>query len=182
VFEGNENEAKDVAEFWRGAEPFVQPGKTLIVSHHMRKPSQNGGNYIRHQASGSTDIMGGADDALAFVRRGKDAFAIEHVKCRDGEEVEPFLVGLDEDGDSVTLRHEGTKAQALAQVGSLGQAEQHIETYLMEMPEQTAKTGAILAHLDSVGIAKRTGEQALANMKESGRLESLGKGRYRLLQ
>jgi hypothetical protein len=72
-----------VAEFWRGVEPIVQPGKTLIISHQMRKPSQNGGNPTRHQASGSTDIMAGVDDALAFVRRGKDAFLIERVKCRD---------------------------------------------------------------------------------------------------
>jgi AAA domain len=181
VFEGNENEAKDVAEFWRGVEPIVQPRKTLMISHHMRKPSANGGNHTRHQASGSTDIMAGVDDALAFVRRGKDAFTIEHVKCRDGEEVDPFLVGLDEEGDSVTLRHEGTKAQALAQVGKTSQAEQYIEQYLAGAQDQTAKTGDILAHLHSVGIAKRTGEDALANMKESGRLKSLGKGQYRLV-
>jgi AAA domain len=180
VFEGNENEAKDVAEFWRGVEPIVQPGKTLIISHHMRKPSPNGSNPTRHQASGSTDIMAGVDDALAFVRRGKDAFTIEHVKCRDGEEVDPFLVGLDEDGDSVTLRHEGTKAQALAQAGKAAQAEQQIEAYLAESPDHAATTGEILAHLDSLGIAKRTGEDALASMKKSVRLEPLGKGRCRL--
>jgi hypothetical protein len=125
--------------------------------------------------------MAGVDDALAFVRRGKDAFTIEHVKCRDGEEVDPFLVGLDEDGDSVTLRHEGTKAQALAQAGKATRAEQHIEAYLAESPDQVATTGDILAHLDSLGIAKRTGEDALAEMKKSERLERLGKGKYRMV-
>jgi len=177
VFVGNENEAKDVAEFWRVADVILKAGKTLIVSHHMKKPSANGGNDVKHRASGSTDILGGADDALAFARRAKDAFTVEHVKCRDGEEVEPFAVGLDDAEEIVTLRHEGTLAEAKARVGKAAQARRYIENFLRAAPEKTARTKDILAHKPA-GISDRTVEAALEDMKASGCVVSPEKGTY----
>ena len=57
VLVGGENEADRVAEFWRQVEPLQRAGKTVIISHHMKKPS-NFGSQVRYQASGSTDIIG----------------------------------------------------------------------------------------------------------------------------
>src|SRR4029079_10878743 len=74
VLVGDENTAKDVGEFWRAVEPIPRAGKTLIVSHHMKKPQMGGGGTVKHRASGSTDVMSAADDALAFERVTKDAF------------------------------------------------------------------------------------------------------------
>src|SRR5262249_44010054 len=62
VFVGNENEAKDVAEFWRVADVILKAGKTLIVSHHMKKPSANGGDDVKHRASGSATQSCGANE------------------------------------------------------------------------------------------------------------------------
>ncbi len=65
VFRGDEISAKDVAEFWRAWTPVVDAGKTLILSHHMRKAGLNGRGPIRDRFSGSTDILAGTDSALA---------------------------------------------------------------------------------------------------------------------
>jgi RecA-family ATPase len=35
VMEGSENDAEDVATFWRNLEPLRKAGKTIIISHHM---------------------------------------------------------------------------------------------------------------------------------------------------
>jgi hypothetical protein len=177
VFDGNENEAKDVAEFWRVADVILKAGKTFIVSHHMKKPSPNGGNAVKHRASGSTDILGGTDEALAFARRAKDAFTVEHVKCRDAEEVEPFAVGLDDAGESVTLRHEGTLAEAKAQAGKAAQARRHIELFLRAAPDRTARKKDILTQMFP-SISERTAEAELEDMKASGCVTSPKKGTY----
>jgi regulatory protein RepA len=68
VIVGSENDAKDVGEFWRGVDPIMQAGKTLLVSHHMRKPSRQGNDQMRDRVSGSTDIMAGSDSDITIHR------------------------------------------------------------------------------------------------------------------
>jgi RecA-family ATPase len=108
VLRGNENEASDVAEFWRSLSPLAK-GRTVIISHHMRKRSMMSSSNSRERASGSTDILAGADAALAIQRIGRDALVVECVKLREAEEPEPFVVSLyDESQDGpVELRFEG---------------------------------------------------------------------------
>ena len=180
VLVGDEKEAKDVAEFWRSVAPILSAGKTLIVSHHMRKPAGRGGGRVRDRASGSTDILGGADDALAFERKVKDVVIVEHIKCRDGEEVESFAVSLVEDGEAMRLRHEGTAAEFKAQAGKTVQAEQLIERFLESAPEQTVRTEDVLTHLGGRGISERTGETALKALKARKRVVSIKRGVYQL--
>jgi hypothetical protein len=182
VLIGDEKEAKDVAEFWRSVAPILLAGQTLIVSHHMRKPAGRGGGRVRDRASGSTDILGGADDALAFERKAKDVVIVEHVKCRDGEEVEPFAVSLVEDGDAVRLRHEGSPAEFKAQANKTAQAEHLIERFLESAPEQTARTEELLSHLAARGISERTGETALRALKAREQIVPLKRGVYQLVQ
>jgi len=182
VLIGDEKEAKDVSEFWRSVAPVLAAGKTLIVSHHMRKPAGRGGGRVRDRASGSTDILGGADDALAFERKAKDAVIVEHVKCRDGEEIEPFAFSLVEDEDVVRLRHEGTPAEFKTQSGKAAQAEQLIVEFLESAPDQTARTEELLAHLMGRKMSDRTGEAALKALREQGRLVLLKRGVYKLAQ
>jgi hypothetical protein len=179
VFDGNENEARDVAEFWRSLDVFLRVGKTTLLSHHMKKPSANGGNSVRHRASGSTDILGGADEALAFTRRGKDVFVVEHIKCRDGEEVDPFVVALVEDGDVVTLQHETSLTSFAAPAGKAAQAEQLIEDFLRAQG-QAVSTEDILTHLRARNVAGRTGEEALKTLKKAGRVRAPKRGLYQL--
>jgi hypothetical protein len=58
------NEATDVSAFWRNVEPIVEAGKTLIISHHMRKGSNRPNSDSFELASGSTDILAGSTRPL----------------------------------------------------------------------------------------------------------------------
>lgn len=81
---GSEKEVEDVSDMWQHIEQF----KDLSFQglHHMLKPRNQKARVTRHAASGSTDIMGGADQALSMVRAsGSDYATIRHEKGRDGE-------------------------------------------------------------------------------------------------
>lgn len=181
VLPGSENEARDVAEFWRSTNP-VTKGRTLIISHHMRKPSMMQTSSSRDRASGSTDILAGADTALAIQRVGVDALVIECVKLREAEEPEPFVVSLyDEGPDSpVELRYEGARTQYAAEGDKVEQAERAITLFLQASSDQTARRDTILEHVIGTGIGKRTGERALTQMRKVGKLAQPGRGLYQL--
>jgi hypothetical protein len=72
VLEGNENEGEDVSAFWRHLEPLRKAGKTVIISHHMRKPNPMGSNAARDRLRGSTDLLAGTDSAFAVEATRED--------------------------------------------------------------------------------------------------------------
>jgi AAA domain len=180
VLRGSENEAKDVGEFWRAVAPLSK-GRSLIVSHHMRKRSDIN-NGARERASGSTDILAGADAAFAIQRLGQDALVVECTKLREAEEPEPFVVSLyDEDRDGpMTLRLEGTKANYTTEGNKADQAQQAIVTFLQASPDRTVDRTAILDHLARQGMKSRTAERALSSMTRSGLLQQPARGLYQL--
>src|SRR5262249_35258785 len=95
---GSENEQEDVTEFWLNVEPITRAEKTLAGSHHRRKPSRERKESNRNRASGSTDILAGADAALAIARPCQANIAVvEATKSRDGEECPPFGFSLHAD-------------------------------------------------------------------------------------
>jgi hypothetical protein len=57
---------------WRALDVLATAGKTVVLSHHMRNPKFDGGDSAKYRASGSTDILAGADAAYANTRRGKE--------------------------------------------------------------------------------------------------------------
>lgn len=86
VLVGAEKEQEDVSRFWAAVEPIFKAGKTTYFSHHMRKPKKANENS-REMASGSTDILAGADGVIAVTRTKLTAdFELEHIKNRDGDE------------------------------------------------------------------------------------------------
>lgn len=183
VFVGDENNAHDVADFWRAVDPISRAGKTLIISHHMKKPQAGGRGTVKHRASGSTDVMGAADDALAFERVGKEGFTVEPVKCREAEEAPPFAVSLVEPQGSdgpVILRHEGSPADFRGQASKLTRTEALILAALRADPNGTLGTGSLLGILSPQGVSKRTVERALARLKKSGRILIPEAGVYQL--
>ena len=99
VLKGDEKEASEVAAFWRNVAPLLEEGRTLILSHHMRKAIPKGQNNIRDRASGSTDIMAGLDSSLAVMLEKKQpqTVTLHHTKSRWGEEIEPFTIRLEVD-------------------------------------------------------------------------------------
>ena len=89
VLKGKENDQGDVSAFWEQVEPIFKAGKTLYVSHHMRKPKGKGEDN-RHMASGSTDVLAGADTVLAVTKAAMTeqvgTLCLEHLKGRDSGE------------------------------------------------------------------------------------------------
>lgn len=94
ILVGKENEASDVAAFWRNVDPLVTQGVTLIVSHHMRKPNPDHPGSARHMASGSTDILAGGDVAIALTRPEPHTLVLTCVKNRDTEEGHPLTLSV----------------------------------------------------------------------------------------
>lgn len=99
VLVGDENEARDLAQFWRNLEPISRQGITVIITHHMNKPPQAGKRAARHRASGSTDILAGSDASFAVERVGTDTARMTGIKARDDVELAPFLMRLNDGGD-----------------------------------------------------------------------------------
>ena len=99
VLPGDENEAKDVAAFWRHLEPLSRLGITVVVMHHMNKPPVQGKRSARYRASGSTDILAGSDASFAVERLSGGQARVTAIKARDNEELPPFVVELDDAGD-----------------------------------------------------------------------------------
>lgn len=56
VIDGSENDAEAVGRLWRHVELIQDGRRTVIVIHHMKKPSFLGSGDVRHRASGSTDL------------------------------------------------------------------------------------------------------------------------------
>jgi RecA-family ATPase len=131
VLGGSENNAEDVAAFWRNIGPITEAGITLIVSHHMRKgvpqlrrganTSRMGGSF--DAVSGSGDLLAGVDAALAIHREyTKDAVVIEPTKTRDAAEADAFIVSfIDAGKDSpVEMRFECARPYGREEGGQPG--------------------------------------------------------------
>lgn len=128
VMPGDENEAKDVAAFWRNLEPLSRQGITLVVMHHMTKPPQAGRRAARYRASGSTDILAGSDASFAVERVGDQTCKVTAIKARDDREYAPFVVEMSDGGDrSAPVR--------LWVTGSMGSKEGSKEPYEPAPPE-----------------------------------------------
>jgi hypothetical protein len=189
VLVGSENESDDVSTFWNHVTPILRAGKTLIVTHHMRKPrtkseAQGGGGRNRERASGSTDILAGTDAAFAVQRpEGSSAVIVECVKSRESEEEGRFVVRLQDDGrDSpVELVYDGSPQQSQAETRKATQAIDMVVECLNNQPGKTAASATILEYLSANSIAQRTGQRALAEAKKAGRIQQPERGQWRLI-
>ena len=184
VLVGSENEATHVAEFWHSASPILVAGKTLIISHHMKKPNLLKHEPTRHRASGSTDILAGADMAYAIVRN-QDELTISCEKNRMAPEIEPFKIrmeiqGIDDEQSSVNMRYVGQPWSSEEDQSKVEQAKAAILSHLQDQQLFIATRRDILTYLKQEGIAERTGERALAALCEERIVEKMTRGQYRL--
>jgi hypothetical protein len=182
VIGGSELDVADVGRFWRGVEPFARAGKTVILSHHAKKPGPNGAAAPRDRASGSTDILAGADVGLSIERRSRDALVVEQVKSRDAEESEPFVASFIADGKEgpVCLSYEGLarpgSAGGAAAPSELMRAQELALSFLVNRFPEVAQTREIEADLVDSGIAKRTAERAIASLVAQKRVHRSRRG------
>ena len=183
VLVGSESEATDVSDLWHNVSPILSAGKTLIISHHMRKPSAMGYDSSRNRASGSTDIMAGADNAFSVVRKhGGDVLTVTCEKSRTAEEPPPFVVRLcDQAGvDSpVEMDYEGTPEQHVESLKKETQASKLVVDYFASRQNVEVPTCDVVAALKGEGVTKRTAERALENALKSGMVEKVSRGVWR---
>ena len=177
VLVGDESMAKDVAEFWRALEVLRDTGMTIVIAHHMRKNSRSG-NEARQRASGSTDILAGADTAYAIHRVPPDTIKVECVKSRAFSEPQAFGIRICDDGpDSpVEMRY----VHDIEQAGKLGKAERMGLDFLVKQPPP-ARTGDLIRRLRDAGVAERTAERVLPKLAKLGIARSLGRGQWELV-
>jgi hypothetical protein len=183
VITGSENDAEDVGRMWDALDPLVRADKTLILSHHMRKPSQNGSGAVRHKASGSTDILAGADAGFAVTRSTKDSMTIECVKSRVVEEPPAFMVGLfdvPDQADAVELRYLATKEEAEKDPKLIDAAVELIRRHVE--PGKQYRTGQLQAMLKDAGFTPITAERAVRDCEPLGVLVKVGRGVWQVPQ
>jgi len=171
ALEGSELDAQDVRAFWKYFDPLQQAHKTLIVSHHMRKPSANGVNDSRYRASGSTYILGGSDSAYAVTRLDKNTVAIECVRSRDVEEPGMFRVRVQEDGHDgpITMRFDGIMGGGASPASASERVGEQIVTCLRELGGKAA-TGMIKKRLQPNGVTDSQAEKGIKHLEKCGTL------------
>lgn len=170
VLVGSENEQADVSGFWRAVMPITRAGITLIVSHHMRKPHEEGPDNIRHRASGSTDLIAGSDAAWASTRTDQNTATLTAIRIRLSEEPAPFTVefdfGLGEHGAvTATL---GLPPEEASQGG------QAVTIILDTLEGGSTTTGALEAACAAAGVSRRTCHRALGALEKQGRIAKAG--------
>lgn len=182
VIVGSESDAVDVGKFWRHVEPILRAGKTLIISHHMKKPGK--ADRSRDRASGSTDIIAGADSAFAINRtHGTPFIEMECVKSRECEEVPPFeLEFLSESKTGpAALKFLGVAERTNAATAT--KADRTALDKLMDFladQNREGTTSDILKHLKGLGIPPRTVQRALKLGRKLKVLLRPRRGLYRL--
>lgn len=180
VLAGSENTAEDVSAFWRNIEPLRAGGKTLIISHHMRKPYKDGEQSSRYRASGSTDILAGADSAFAIEVEEKGVISITCVKARNAEEPQPFFVSLSEaPGDGIEMRFQGFRQSTRPGATVRELASTILRQILTEAPGGIVKTADLLNQMESRGVARRTAERAWALIRRRGEAVPVSRGLWR---
>ena len=168
---GSENEQEDVIAFWRAVEPILKAGITLVVTHHMRKPREEGPDSNRYRASGSTAIISGSDSAWAVTRHGQAPIAtIEAIRIRLAKEPPPFTVEFTFEGDEGPVRAILGLPPEEASMG--GQAALII---LGVLEGRVGEPTAVLkAACEAEGIPVRTVERAIASLEQQGRIAKVG--------
>jgi hypothetical protein len=142
----------------------------------MRKNSRSG-NEARQRASGSTDILAGADTAYAIHRVPPDTIKVECVKSRAFPEPPPFGIRICDDGPDSPV--EMQYVQAIEQTGTLGKADRLALDFLVKQTPPV-RTAAIKHHLVGGGVAERTAERVMqageAGTGPAGGAGSVGTG------
>jgi hypothetical protein len=169
VLVGSENEQMDVSGFWRAVEPILKAGMTFLVSHHMRKPHEEGPDNVRYRASGSTDLIAGSDSAWAMTRVSQTTAKLEAIRIRLAEEPPPFAVEFNWEGETGPVSAKlGLPPEEASQGG------QAVIIILDTLEAGPATTGALEAACEAKGISRRTFHRALDALEKQGRISKTG--------
>ena len=169
VLVGSENEQVDVSGFWRAVEPILKAGMTFMVSHHMRKPHEEGPDNVRYRASGNTDLIAGSDSAWAATRTAQNAAIIQAIRIRLTEEPPPFAVEFDWQGEEGPVSASLGLPPAEASQGGLATI-----TILDTLEAGPATSAQLEAACEAKGVSRRTFQRALDSLEKQGRVSKVG--------
>jgi hypothetical protein len=183
VLAGSENNAEDVAKFWQATDTLVAQGMTVVVAHHYKKARGNGSQAKRDMASGSTDLLAGADVAFA-VEPSKDPghVLVQCVKMRDAAEPPPFQTAItwDDPMGPVVLEYAGPPTNEDPTAVKLQTIRGQVEDFLVRQPRHQATAKLLVAELVAKGTAKRTVERLLKRLVETDQIVRPETGVYAL--
>jgi hypothetical protein len=179
VLVGSENEAKEVAGFWRNVKPFLKEGRTLILSHHMSKPSPGFHKPVRDRASGSTDIMAGVDTAFAIEKQQSGLLKVEHVKSRAAEEVGAFTLKFECEGQDgpAQLTLASPPSNLTPNIDQVRTNE--LDPFFRDREDDTVKTGEVIEYFTKKGQPKRSTERKILEWEQAGHIEKVKRGHWR---
>lgn len=178
---GDENQARDVGEFWVRTSPLIEDGRTLVVSHHMKKRSFQGNESTRDRASGSTDIMAAVDSAFSLNRRkGDTSIRVVHEKSRADEAIKTFAFHLHstQDSESISLQWVGNDSSLIQESKPQEKILDRLEQWLSARSGQTIQSTEVIAWLEKQGQSKRSAERIWQTYRTIHSLQPSKRGFY----
>lgn len=182
VIVGQENEASDVAAMWRACNPLVTKGISLFISHHMTKPPIEGHRSVYHRASGSTDLIAGADSAWAIERpdRESNMVRVTGAKTRTTTAPGPLNIQVEFREDPTLGPIVISRVEGLPRSTGEGLAMRLVETYIET--HELSRTSDMLALCEVEGLSSDMFERALKLLRDFGRVESPAKGLWKAVK
>jgi len=105
VNQGDENNARDMAAFFRLIKNLVYKDISVVLIHHNRKPgSMNAG--AGNEMRGSSDIHASIDSHVGF-KRAQQRITVTQTKLRTSLEASPFWLKVEGNDENVTLEYQG---------------------------------------------------------------------------
>jgi len=178
---GDENQARDVGEFWARTSPLIEDGRTLVVSHHMKKRSFQGNESTRDRAIGSTDIMAAVDSAFSLNRqKGDTSIRVVHEKSRADEAIKPFAFRLHstKDPESISLQWVGNDSSFIQESNPQEHILDQLEQWLSDRSGETIQSSEVIAWFGEKDIPERTAQRMWAGYRKAHHLTSSKQGFY----
>ncbi len=98
---GEENSAQDIARLFAVLTSFRSEfGSAIVFTHHLRKMSLL--RDMSQRVRGSSDILAYVDSMLGLSRV-EPAFALSHIKNRDGDLINPLSLSVEDTDDGTTV-------------------------------------------------------------------------------
>jgi hypothetical protein len=166
---GSEVDQQAVSAFWSSLTHLSKAGINMHFTHHMPKPKGDYQPQSKHLASGSTDILAGADSAFSIRRQGT-SITVTQEKNRAAMEAKPFTVTFIFEGDPQTGPIVVDYGETKSIVEAINEAnaatnEAKVLAYLKGQPEHKAQTGKICGDLD---MPSSSANDALKKLEKKG--------------
>ncbi len=103
-----ENDAKQMAEFFNSFSPLLRESITILLTHHHRKEQPGQSRSGSQSMRGSSDILAAVEAHLMIDRNfNEKSLTFSQNKIRGGEELKPFQLRINQQGDKLGFDYVG---------------------------------------------------------------------------